>query len=92
PVELHAVPKDAINRRIRIMIFPAADGNHLVVTAAEPVASALTDEKAAQGQKLQAVGELAGGIAHDFNNLLTAIIGFSDLLLRRFRASDPAFK
>ncbi|WP_251134109.1 ATP-binding protein [Rhodomicrobium sp. Az07] len=92
PVELHAAPKDAINRRIRLVMFPAADGNHLVVTAAEPVASALTDEKAAQGQKLQAVGELAGGIAHDFNNLLTAIIGFSDLLLRRFRASDPAFK
>ena len=38
------------------------------------------------------MGELAGGIAHDFNNLLTAIIGFPDLLLRRFRASDPAFK
>ena len=38
------------------------------------------------------MGELAGGIAHDFNNLLTAIIGHSDLLLRRFRASDPAFK
>jgi len=92
PVELHAAPKDAINRRVRLVIFPAADGNHLVITAAEPVASALTDEKAAQGQKLQAVGELAGGIAHDFNNLLTAIIGFSDLLLRRFRASDPAFK
>jgi len=92
PVELHAAPKDAINRRIRFTIYPAADESHLVVTATEPVTSGLTDEKAAQGQKLQAVGELAGGIAHDFNNLLTAIIGFSDLLLRRFRASDPAFK
>ena len=45
----------------------------------------------AQGQKMQAVGQLAGGIAHDFNNLLTAMIGFCDLLLVRHRAGDQSF-
>ena len=92
PVELHAVLKGSLNKRVRLVIFSAANDNNLIVTAVETGAAPVIDEKAVQGQKLQAVGELAGGIAHDFNNLLTAIIGFSDLLLRRFRASDPAFK
>jgi two-component system, cell cycle sensor histidine kinase and response regulator CckA len=90
--ELQAALKGAEGRNIRLVLFPSANGSNLIVTAIQDGAAALGGEEAMQGQKLQAVGELAGGIAHDFNNLLTAIIGYSDLLLRRFRASDPAFK
>jgi PAS domain S-box-containing protein len=42
-----------------------------------------------QSQKSEALGTLAGGIAHDFNNILHAMIGFSEISLKRIAKDSP---
>ena len=48
----------------------------------------VTDEKraaykAAEADKLRALGQLASGVAHDFNNMLAAILGRAQILKRQ---------
>ena len=47
------------------------------------------EERAAQADKLEAIGTLAGGIAHDFNNILSAIVGYTEMALRKCPGGSP---
>lgn len=46
----------------------------------------------AQGEKMQAIGQLAGGVAHDFNNVLQGIMLNTDKLTMRHPVGDPSFE
>ena len=84
------------NRHFRLFFLKLSneinepESEMVVLSVIETTAQKTLEDKMAQGQKLQAVGQLAGGIAHDFNNVLTAIIMSCDLLLASHRSSDPA--
>ena len=67
-------------------ISPVFDADRTAILNFVAVKRDITDElkmqeKIAQIQKMESIGNLAGGIAHDFNNILFPILGMAELLI-----------
>lgn len=81
------------NRSVRLSFVPAeqveGEGEAALAYLIETTEEKKLQEQFFQSMKMSAIGQLAGGVAHDFNNHLQAILGFADLLIGNYRATDP---
>lgn len=79
-----------------VSAYPVWNEHHqisnMVIYIQNITAKRLMENQLFESAKLAAIGEMAAGVAHELNSPLTAIIGNSDLLLRRKLSPEKATK
>ena len=79
-----------VNVRVRCRwTVDAEPGSERIEMAVEDSTERMAMERQLlQGQKFEAIGQLAGGIAHDLNNMIGAILGWVDLGIEEAEAGS----
>jgi PAS domain S-box-containing protein len=83
--EMNVIRKSGETRVLLITYTPIYDEGRVssVLSIARDITEErLASERAAQADKLRALGQLASGVAHNFNNILAAILGHAQLVKR----------
>ncbi|MEW6211723.1 MAG: PAS domain-containing protein, partial [Acidobacteriota bacterium] len=86
--EMQALSKIGEQRLLLVTYTPIYDEGRItsVLSIARDITEdRLESERAAQADKLRALGQLASGVAHNFNNILAAILGHTQLMKRDCR-------
>lgn len=86
--------KDGTFYEEMMTVTPVMDGDNSItnfVAVKEDVTSRkLLERQFLQAQKLEGIGQLAGGVAHDYNNILNVVVGYAELLKRKFGEDNYA--
>lgn len=90
PVGLQMAGEDT--RHVNVFVTLDPQGHPSVAYVIDMTEQKQLEMRLAQGEKMQAIGQLAGGVAHDFNNVLTGIMLNTDTLVTRHPVGDPSYQ
>lgn len=79
-------------RHVNVFVTLDGQGRPSVAYVIDMTEQKQLEIRLAQGEKMQAIGQLAGGVAHDFNNVLTGIMLNTDTLMTRHPVGDPSYE
>lgn len=78
-------------RHVNVRIALNENGAPSIAYVMDLTAQKELETRLYQGEKMQALGNLAGELAHEFNNALTGIILNTDKLMIRHPVGDPSY-